>query len=244
MTGINPHRAGFATWPTSTLASPGTRWRSPRTWRRCPRSCAAVVTPPSVSASGTSPGMPPCMTPRLDGPGPASAASTASTGSSRASPTSTTPTGWCGTTRRSRPTSTPTATTSPTTSPTRPSGCSRASGPTTPTSPSSSTWPTAPCTAPLHAKADGHRAPPGSLRRGLGRPAGQPFRTPARPGPVPRGHGTAGAQRRAGPRRRRLGPPAGRRAGALRPVHGGLRGHGRQRRPEPRPSPRGHRGPR
>ncbi len=112
--------------------------------------------------------------------------------------------------------------------------------PTTPTSPSSSTSRTTPSTAPP-GQGRGHRPPPGPLRRGLGRPARAALRRPARRRALPARHRTPRPQRRGRTRRARLGLPHRGAAAALRPLHGGVRRPCRQHRPEPRPT---HRHPR
>ncbi len=108
-----PRASGW--WPTPTPASRGTRWSSPTTCRRCPRSSVRTDMQRRRWGSGTCRRRPTTTTPATGARGPCSVASTGSTASSRGSPRSTTRTGWCRETTRSPSTSTPRATTSPTT---------------------------------------------------------------------------------------------------------------------------------
>ena len=89
-----------------------------------------------------------------------------------------------------------------------------------------------------------HRAVPRPFRRGLGRAERSALRAPA---PAWRGaarRGAAAPQHRGAPRGRPLGRARRPVQGAVRPLHGGVRGHGPQRRPQLRtaaPPPGGHR---
>ena len=82
------------------------------------------------------------------------------------------------------------------------------------------------------------RSPPRQLRHRLGRGTRAAVRPPDRARSVPRGHTVVAPQPRAGSRGAAVGRPHRRGAGPLRPLHGGLRGDGRQRRSEPGPAAR------
>ena len=93
--------------------------------------------------------------------------------------------------------------------------------------------------APLHAKADDIAAQRGRYDAGWDELRERALPPPARDSAcVARGHRAGAPQHRGGQRRAAVGRAARPREGALRPVHGGLRRHGRQRRPDHRPPAR------
>ena len=240
LTGVNPHRAGAGHVANSDPGFPGLRRRAGRRRRhRWPRSSATPATPRSRSASGTSPRTPTCPTPAPSHSWPLPArASTATTAfldaftnlhhphrlveDNHTVEVDQYPDGYYLTDDLTDRAHRHDRARSKASNPRQPFLCYFAHGA---------------VHAPLHCKASDLARHRGPLRRRLGRdPRGPPPSASSSSGLLPPGTELPPRNTEDGRRRRRRGttsPPEDQ--APVRPVHGGVRGDGRQRRPERRP---------